>query len=72
MCLAAMRMAGISRVVYAYSNDDATPFGLSTDAIAKALRVVPEQQSGLRFEQLKPNDETRSTLYQQWWERQSK
>ncbi|MEY0132272.1 nucleoside deaminase [Providencia rettgeri] len=72
MCLAAMRMAGISRVVYAYSNDDATPFRLSTDAIAKALRVVPEQQSGLRFEQLKPNDETRSTLYQQWWERQSK
>ncbi len=30
MCLAAMRMAGISQIFYAYSNDDAQPYGLST------------------------------------------
>ncbi|GAB1438765.1 nucleoside deaminase [Providencia sp.] len=71
MCLAAMRMAGISRVIYAYSNQDAQPFGLSTDSIAQALRVEPEQQAGLHFEQLRPENQPRSTLYQLWWEKQS-
>lgn len=71
MCLAAMRMAGISRVIYAYSNQDAQPFGLSTDTIAQALRVEPEQQAGLHFEQLRPENQPRSTLYQLWWEKQS-
>ncbi|EPL9570705.1 nucleoside deaminase [Providencia rettgeri] len=70
MCLAAMRMAGISRVVYGYSNQDAEPFGLSTAEIAKALRVAPEQQLGFKFEQLRPNDAPRSALYQMWWEQQ--
>ena len=36
MCLAAMRMAGISQIFYAYSNDDAQPYGLSTANIAAA------------------------------------
>ncbi|MGG4608164.1 nucleoside deaminase [Providencia sp. Me31A] len=71
MCLAAMRMAGISRVIYAYSNQDAQPFGLSTETIAQALRVVPEHQAGLHFEQLRPDNQPRSTLYQLWWEKQS-
>ncbi|WP_353242885.1 nucleoside deaminase [Providencia sp.] len=70
MCLAAMRMAGISRVVYGYSNQDAEPFGLSTAEIAKALRVAPEQQLGFKFEQLRPNAAPRSALYQMWWEQQ--
>ncbi|WP_016746294.1 nucleoside deaminase, partial [Rhizorhabdus wittichii] len=30
MCMAAMRMAGIGAVAYAYSNEDGEPFGLST------------------------------------------
>ncbi|ELX8379310.1 nucleoside deaminase [Providencia vermicola] len=70
MCLAAMRMAGISRIIYAYSNQDAEPFGLSTEAIAQALRVEPQQQSGLTFVQLKPENETQSALYTFWREQQ--
>lgn len=70
MCLAAMRMAGISQVYYAYSNQDAEPFGLSTEAIAEALRVVPQQQSGLVFKQLKPENEEQSMLYRFWQDSQ--
>lgn len=66
MCLAAIRMAGISEVRYAYSNQDAEPFGLSTEAIAEALRVPPQQQSGLNFRQLRPQDEAQSALYRFW------
>ncbi len=33
MCMAAMRLAGIKSVSYAYSNEDGTPFGLSTAEI---------------------------------------
>lgn len=40
MCLAAMRMAGVPRAVYAYSNADAEPYGLSTASIALALRQI--------------------------------
>ncbi|EMF4671420.1 nucleoside deaminase [Providencia stuartii] len=70
MCLAAMRMAGISRIVYAYSNQDAEPFGLSTEAIAQSLRVEPQQQRGLTFIQLKPENEAQSALYTFWREQQ--
>ncbi|AMG68433.1 TPA: nucleoside deaminase [Providencia stuartii] len=70
MCLAAMRMAGISRIVYAYSNQDAEPFGLSTEAIAQSLRVEPQQQCGLTFIQLKPENEAQSALYTFWREQQ--
>lgn len=66
MCLAAMRMSGISQVYYAYSNLDAEPYGLSTEAIAEALRVAPQQQSGLIFKQLKPQNEELSELYRFW------
>ncbi|WP_233750501.1 nucleoside deaminase, partial [Bordetella bronchiseptica] len=34
MCLAAMRMSGVARAVYAYSNEQAEPYGLSTAALA--------------------------------------
>ncbi|OAT49731.1 nucleoside deaminase [Providencia heimbachae] len=70
MCLAAMRMAGISRIVYAYSNQDAEPFGLSTASIAESLRVEPQQQVGLSFEQIKPENEFKPVLYRFWQEQQ--
>lgn len=70
MCLAAMRMAGISRIVYAYSNQDAEPFGLSTAEVAAALSVEPEKQTGLQFVQLKLDDEPQPMLYRQWWKQQ--
>ncbi|WP_353144557.1 nucleoside deaminase [Acinetobacter pragensis] len=55
MCLAALRMAGVEKIVYAYSNDDAEPFGLSTAAIAGLLRQEPHIQDGLEFVQLQLN-----------------
>ncbi|HBC9252582.1 TPA: nucleoside deaminase [Proteus mirabilis] len=61
--LLALREAG---KFYAYSNDDAQPYGLSTANIAKALRVAPEQQEGLQFVQIKPEDEKQPALYQLW------
>lgn len=64
MCLAAMRMAGITRAVYAYSNSDAQPYGLSTELIAVALRADPHEQTGFSFTQQKPDDEP--SLYAQW------
>ncbi|MFB0770604.1 nucleoside deaminase [Proteus cibi] len=66
MCLAAMRMAGISKIFYAYSDADAKPYGLSTSIIAQELRKVPEQQDGLQFIQIKTEDEAHPTLYQVW------
>lgn len=66
MCLAAIRMAGITQVYYAYSNQDAEPFGLSTEAMAETLRVAPQQQPGLTFRQLKPLSEQQPALYRLW------
>jgi len=49
MCLAAMRMAGITSVIFAYSNEDAEPFGLSTAAIfADLARPFAEQSMTIR------------------------
>lgn len=64
MCLAAMRMAGIEKIVYAYSNADAEPYGLSTEQVAMQLRQPPQQQDGLQFVQLKLD--LPFHLYQVW------
>jgi tRNA(Arg) A34 adenosine deaminase TadA len=48
MCMAAMRMAGVEAVAYAYSNEDAAPFGLSTAAIhAELARPFAEQSMAI-------------------------
>ncbi len=39
MCLAAMTMAGVQAVYYAFDNDDAAPYGLSSEAAYRALRL---------------------------------
>ena len=70
MCLAAMRMAGIEKIVYAYSNADAEPYGLSTAQLAEKLRLDPHQQKGLSFVQLKPAGDME--LYALWQQSQSK
>ncbi|MDT0635694.1 hypothetical protein RM532_12115 [Salinisphaera sp. W335] len=41
MCLAAMYMAGIREVHYAYANEDGVPFGLSTAGIYDELGINP-------------------------------
>ncbi len=45
MCMAAMRLAGVRKVAYAYSNDDAAPFGLSTAAVYEDLAKPFAEQS---------------------------
>jgi len=45
MCMAAMRMAGIAAVTYAYSNEDGAPYGLSTAAIYADLGKPFAEQS---------------------------
>ena len=64
MCLAAMRMSGIERIIYAFSNADAEPYGLSTALIAEKLRQEPHQQEGLEFIQLNSQDQV--NLYGLW------
>jgi len=39
MCLAALVLAQVDAVYYAFDNDDAAPYGLSSDAAYKVLRV---------------------------------
>lgn len=44
MCMAAMRLAGVGEVFYAYSNEDGAPYGLSTAAVyAELARPFSEQ-----------------------------
>ena len=45
MFMAAMRLAGVGEVVYAYSNDDGAPYGLSTAAIYADLAKSFSEQS---------------------------
>jgi guanine deaminase len=45
MCLAAMRLAGVSRVFYAHSNEEAAPYGLSTAALYAELAKPLSEQS---------------------------
>lgn len=49
MCMAAMRMAGVAGVFFAYSNRDGEPFGLSTEAVRIELaRPFAEQSMTIR------------------------
>src|SRR5690606_27435010 len=45
MCMAAMRLAGVKEVTYAYSNEDGDPYGLSTAEIYAELSRPFHQQS---------------------------
>lgn len=67
MCMAAMRLAGVSTVTYAYSNDDGAPYNLSTAAIYHDLqRPFSEQSMVIRHLPL-PN-EGEPSLYKLWAE----
>ncbi|MCB1446073.1 MAG: nucleoside deaminase [Rhizobiaceae bacterium] len=65
MCLAAMRLAGVGAVAYAYSNEDGAPFDLSTSELyADLRRPFAEQSMPIRH---MPQDEASSpTLYEEW------
>lgn len=67
MCMAAMRLAGIDRVFYAYSNDDGASFGLSTAAIYEDLaKPFAEQSMTIRYMPVRPEGEM--DLYAEWAE----
>lgn len=65
MCLAAMRLAGVSAVTFAYSNQDGEPFGLSTAAVyAELARPLAEQSMEIRH--VPVEDATLRALYAEW------
>jgi guanine deaminase len=65
MCLAAMRLAGISRIFYAYSNADGAPYQLSTAALYEDLqRPLSEQSMAIRH--VMQADHAAPALYVQW------
>ncbi|MEM5346114.1 nucleoside deaminase [Paraburkholderia azotifigens] len=69
MCLAAMRMAGVGEVVYAYSNEDGAPYGLSTAAVyADLAKPFAEQSMKIRHEPVRL--ESRADLFASWKARQ--
>lgn len=70
MCMAAMRIAGVGEVYYAYSNDDGAPYGLSTAAIyADLAKPFSEQSMTIRYEPVRP--ESGPDLYEAWRQRQA-
>lgn len=65
MCMGAMRLAGIRKVTYAYSNEDGAPFGLSTAEIyADLAKPFGEQSMEIRHVPTRLDD--RADLYAQW------
>jgi guanine deaminase len=71
MCLAAMRLAGIGEVAYAYSNEDGAPFGLSSAALyADLARPLAEQSMPIRHVPVR--DGGQPDLYAAWKRRQDR
>lgn len=69
MCLAAMRMAGVSQVFFAHSNADAEPFGLSSAAVyADLARPFAEQSMRITHQPVASTDAP--GLYETWFARQ--
>ena len=65
MCMAAMRMAGIGKVTYAYSNEDGAPYGLSTAAIYAEL-ARPFAEQSMKICHLPVRLEQHPDLYADW------
>jgi len=65
MCMAAMRLAGVTEVAYAYSNDDGEPFGLSTAAIYADL-ARPFAEQSMKIQYLPVRLEGEADLYEEW------
>jgi len=65
MCMGAMRLAGVTEVTYAYSNEDGSPFGLST-AETHADLARPFEQQSMKIEHVPTRIEGRTDLYAHW------
>lgn len=71
MCMGAMRLAGVEKVFYAYSNDDGTPFGLSTAAIYEDL-AKPFAEQSMVIRHVPVRSEGKTDIYAEWIEARSK
>lgn len=70
MCMAAMRLAGVGEVHFAYSNDDGAPYGLSTAAIyADLAKPFAEQSMKISHVPVRLGDG--ADLYAEWKRRQA-
>jgi tRNA(Arg) A34 adenosine deaminase TadA len=65
MCLAAMRIAGVREVAYAYSNQDGEPYGLSTAAIYAEL-AKPFSEQSMKMDHVPVRLEGEADLYEAW------
>ncbi len=64
MCLSAMYLPGIREVVYAYSQEDGAPFGLSSANIyAELAKPLAEQALKIAYVRVRPEGED---LYERW------
>lgn len=69
MCMATMRIAGVEEVIYAYSNEDGAPYGLSTAPIyADLAKPFAEQSMKIRY--VPTRLASRPDLYAEWERRQ--
>ncbi|WEK00946.1 MAG: nucleoside deaminase [Candidatus Sphingomonas phytovorans] len=66
MCMAAMRMAGVAGVSFAYTNEEAEPFGLSTAAIYADLARPFDAQSMI-IRHLPMDGAAEPGVYADWW-----
>jgi tRNA(Arg) A34 adenosine deaminase TadA len=67
MCLAAMHVTGISEVTYAYSSEDAEPYGLSrADIYAEMAKPLAQQSIKATYLPVRPDG---SDLYEMWRQR---
>lgn len=69
MCMAALRMAGVGEVYYAYSNNDGAPYGLSTANIYADL-AKPFSEQSMKISQVPVRLESGLDLYAEWQRRQ--
>lgn len=69
MCLAAMRLAGITEIAYAHSYADGEPYGLSMAETVSELSQPLERQRWARIRHLPQAVENRPDLYRFWAER---
>ena len=71
MCMAAMHMSGVKEVVYAYSNEDGEPYGLSTaSAYAELAKPFTERRMKLRHVPIEAI--SGEALYEHWRNRTSR
>lgn len=65
MCMAAMRMAGVVEVAYAYTNEDGEPYGLSTAAVYADL-ARPFAEQSMRIRHVPARLPAHPDLYGEW------